>query len=112
MTKQEFWNIDNVKTFNGYSLHQVGGEIELTDSEYEEVLNDIYGDVEVCGQTFGSGSILVDADPVSFRFMKGDYESQLQSELEEQLNREDSSGIEFIDGDEFELDEEDENDDE
>lgn len=110
MTKQEFWNIDNVTHFRGHDV--VNGEVELTNSEYEDVLNDIYGDVEVCGQTFGSGSILVDADPVSFRCMKGEYEDQLQSELKEQLNSEDSSQIDFIDGDEFELDEEDESDDE
>lgn len=108
MTKQEFWTAENVSSFNGYTVS--GGEVELTNSEYEEVLNEIFGDVQVCGQSFGSGSLLVDADPTSFSCMKGDYESSLQSDLESQLGNEDSSGIEFIDGDEFELDDEEEED--
>jgi hypothetical protein len=51
---------------------------------------------------------LQDADPTAFRCGKGDYESELQSELENQLSKEDSDDIEFIDGDEWELEEEDE----
>lgn len=102
MKATEFWNIDNVKTFNGHDV--TGGEVSLSNSEYEEILNELHGDVKVCGYTFGSGSLLVDADPTAFRCGKNDYESELQSELEDQLGREDSSGVEFIDGDEYELD--------
>ena len=31
---------------------------EVTDKEYEEKLNDIYGTVEICGMTFDSGTAL------------------------------------------------------
>ncbi|UAV84644.1 hypothetical protein PHB09_149 [Pseudomonas phage PHB09] len=102
MKATEFWNADNVSSFNGYTVS--GGEVELTDSEYEEILNELYGDVEVCGSSYGSGSLLVDADPVAFRCGKNDYESGIQFELEDQLSRGDSSGIEFIDGDEHKVD--------
>jgi hypothetical protein len=106
MKLAEFWNVDNVKTFKGFDVEN--GEVSLSDSEYVDYLDDVYGDVQVCGMTFGSGSLLQDADPTAFRCGKGDYESELQSELETQLSKEDSDDIEFIDGDEWELEEEDE----
>lgn len=110
MTKQEFWNIENVSFFRGYDVRN--GEIDLSQSEYEDILDEIYGTVEIMGMSYGTGATLSGIDPVAFRCSQGDYESQLQSELEEQLNREDSTDIEFIDGDEFELDEEDESEEE
>lgn len=86
---------DNVSNFKGYLVD--GGEVSLHDSDYVEILDDIYGEIKVCGMTYGAGSILEGVDPVAFRVGKGDEESRLQSELEEQLSREDDSDIEFID---------------
>lgn len=106
MNAQQFWNIENVSTFRSFDI--VNGEVSLSNSEYKDFLNEMYGSVTVCGQEFDQGDLLEDADPVAFRCGKSDYESQIQSELEEQLNREDSSDIEFIDGDEWELSEDDE----
>lgn len=106
MKAAEFWNIDNVSEFNGYDVKD--GEVTMTDSEYANMLTEIYGTVEVCGQTFDQGDLFQDADPTAFRCGKGEEEMRIQGELKEQLEREDSSGIEFIDGDEWELDEEDE----
>lgn len=106
MNAQQFWNIDNVSTFRSFDVRN--GEVELTESEYVDHLNEIYGDVTVCGQTFSQGDLLQDADPVAFRCGKSDYESEIQSELEDQLSKEDSDQIEFIDGDEWELSDEDE----
>lgn len=108
MKSVEFWTADNVSFFNGYTVSS--GEVSISDSDFEDILNELYGDVDVCGLSFGSGSILVDADPTAFRCMKGDYEDGIQTELEDQLEREDSSGIAFIDGDEYDLDTEDEED--
>jgi hypothetical protein len=106
MKAAQFWTAENVTRFQGWDVD--GGEVTLSDSEYEEILNEIYGDVEVCGYTFGSGSLLVDADPTAFRCGKNDYESGIQTELESQLEREDDSDIEF----EEELDEDEEEEDE
>lgn len=102
MNATQFWNIDNVKSFRGYDVRN--GEISMTDSEYEEMLDEIYGTVEICGMTYSAGSSLSGVDPVAFRCGKGDEESRIQSELEEQLSNEDDDDIEFIE----ELDEEDE----
>ena len=106
MNAQQFWNIENVSTFRSFDI--VNGEVSLSNSEYKDFLNEMYGSVTVCGQEFDQCDLLEDADPVAFRCGKSDYESQIQSELEEQLNREDSTDIEFIDGDEWELSEDDE----
>lgn len=112
MNAQQFWNIENVSTFRGFDIRD--GEVSLSDSEYSDYLDEIYGDVEVCGMTYGAGRTLEGIDPTAFRCGKGDYESEIQSELEDQLSKEDSDNIEFIDGDEWELsdDDEEENDDE
>ncbi|AEO14604.1 hypothetical protein MT_57064 [Pseudomonas phage phiPto-bp6g] len=106
MNAQQFWNIDNVSSFRNFTVHH--GEIDISYSEYRDYLTEIWGTVEVCGQTFDQGSLFEDADPTAFRIGLSEYESELQSELEDQLNREDSDDIEFKDGDEFELSEEDE----
>lgn len=105
MKAQEFWNIYNVKSFRDFDV--VDGEISLSKEEYRDYLNKCYGDVTVCGQNFSQGDLLEDADPVAFRCGKSDYESQIQSELEDQLENEDDSDIEFID-DELVEDEEEE----
>jgi len=108
MKATEFWNIDNVKTFQGFDVEN--GEVSLSDSEYVDYLNEIYGTVQVCDQNFDSGAILLELDPTSFKCGKSDYESNLDSELQTQLDREDSDNIEFVEGDEWELDEEEEED--
>ena len=108
MKREEFWNIDNVKSFRNFDVDN--GEVSLSDSEYVDYLNEIYGSVEVCGHTFEQGDLLKDADPVAFDSGKSDYESEIQSELEKQLDKEDSDDIEFIDGDEWELDDEEDED--
>lgn len=96
----------NVRTFKGYDVKN--GEVSLYDNEYVEILDDIYGDVEVCGMTYSAGSLLEGVDPVAFRVGKGEEESRLQTELEEALDSEDDSDIEFFDDcdDEEEEDEE------
>lgn len=113
MNAQEFWNIDNVKTFRNFDVRD--GEVSLSDSEYVDYLDEIYGDVQVCGMTYSAGSTLEAMDPCAFRCGKSDYESEIQSELEDQLSNEDSTDIDFIEGDEDDLtddDEEEESDDE
>lgn len=106
MKKQEFWAIENVSSFRGHDV--VNGEVELSDDAWEENLDDVYGEVEVCGMTYSSGRALRELDPTAFRCGKSDEESSIQSALETQLELEDSTDIEFIDGDEDELDEDEE----
>ncbi|TCQ83899.1 hypothetical protein [Pseudomonas sp. JUb52] len=103
MSRRHF-DSTNVSQFRGFDV--VGGEVTLSDSEYREYLDEAHEDVQVAGMTFSAGDILESCDPVAFRCMKGDYESGLQSELEQQLADEDSDGIEFVE--DLESDDEDE----
>lgn len=96
------FNIKNVSSFRGYDV--VDGEVSMTDGEYADMLNDVYEDVNICGMKYAAGHALQLIDPVAFRCGKADYESEIQAELEEQLQNGDEDGIEF----ENDFDEEDE----
>ena len=52
-------------------------EPELDDKEAEEELNNIYGDVEVCGIQYPSGMLLREVDPIAFRQTVIDLEDQM-----------------------------------
>ena len=41
-------------------------EKELTDEQYEEKLNEIYGTVQICGMEFNSARALKELDPIAF----------------------------------------------
>ena len=88
-------NIQNVDTFKNFNV--VNGAVDVSTSQYQEMLNDVYGDVTICGMTYGQGDALEALDPVAFRCGLGDYESEIQSELEEAIENEDDSEIEWLD---------------
>ena len=46
--------------------HKNYSEYEQEDQEVEDSLNDIYGEVEVCGMVFDSGRILKELDRIAF----------------------------------------------
>ena len=46
---------------------------ELDDDEYESWLNEVFGDVEVCGMTMSSGTVLREMDDCAFRTGRIDY---------------------------------------
>ena len=41
--------------------------VEKSEEEYEEMLNEIYGEVTICGMAMDQGRILRELDPVAFR---------------------------------------------
>jgi hypothetical protein len=59
-------------------------EIEycITDGEYRDLLDELYGDVEICGMTFSSGYALKELDPIAFDCGKNDYETGTPSKWE------------------------------
>lgn len=91
------FDIANVVSFRGFDV--VNGEISLSVDEYREFLDEVYGLVNVCGYEYSAGQTLLEVDPVAFRVGKGDYESSIQSELEDQLENLDDTDIEFEDDD-------------
>ena len=50
-------------------------EYECTESEFDEMLDEIESEVTVCGMTFYPSDILKSCDPVAYRCAKSDYES-------------------------------------
>lgn len=89
------FDIANVVSFRGFDVRD--GEISLTNDEYSEHLTECYGYVKVCGFEYGAGRLLKEVDPVAFGCGKSDYESEIQSELEYQLENLDDTDIEFDD---------------
>lgn len=90
------FNISNVVSFRGFDVRN--GQIDIGTDEYIDILNDIYGDVTICGYTYGHGNALQAIDPVAFRCGLGDYESEIQAQLEEAIDNEDDSEIVWEDG--------------
>ncbi len=88
-------NIKNVKTFRGFNV--VNGQVDISNSEYMEFLNDVYEPVNICGMEYDAGNALEAIDPVAFRCGLSDYESEIQSELEDAIESEDDSEIEWLD---------------
>ena len=50
-------------------------EYSCTDDEYDQWLDDVYGDVEICGMMYSSNHALKLLDPVAYRCAKNDFES-------------------------------------
>lgn len=91
------FDIANVVSFRDFDVRD--GEVVLADDEYADHLDECYGNVEVCGYSYGAGRLLKEVDPTAFRCGKSDYESEIESELETQLENLDDSDIEFDDED-------------
>ena len=102
MTTSKKFTIENVVSFRGFDV--IDGEVTLSIDEYQDFLDEVYEEVNICGNTYSAGHALQQLDPVAFRCGKADYESEIQAELESQLEDEDGDGIEF----EIDYEEEDE----
>lgn len=89
------FNIKNVDTFKNFNV--VNGEVDVSESVYRDYLDDTCDGVVVCGMTYSAGRVLQEVDPVAFRCGLSDYESEIQSELEEAIENEDDSEIEWLD---------------
>lgn len=57
-------------------------EYEMSESEYEDVLDEIYGDVQIAGLSYSTGQALREIDPTAFRCGKVDYEAEQPSKWE------------------------------
>ena len=90
------FNIQDVTFFRGHTV--TNGQIDISESEYADYLDECYPTVEVAGLTFDASRIIQECDPTAFRCGLGDYESEIQSELEEAIDNEDDSEIEWEDG--------------
>lgn len=81
-------------TVNGFTLNNCG-EVQLTDDQYAEQLDDIYGEVNICGMTYNAGYALQQVDPIAYDMGKSDIEASLTDDIESELD----SFIEAIESD-------------
>lgn len=90
------FNIQNVTSFKGYTV--TNGQVDISESEYADYLGEIEEPVVVCAMTYSASRVLQECDPTAFRCGLGDYESEIQSELENAIDNEDESEIDWEDG--------------
>lgn len=90
------FNINNVTFFRGHTV--TNGQVDISTDEYRDFIDEIYPVVKIGNLSFNPGTILEECDPVAFRVGLGDYESEIQSELEEAIENEDESEIDWEDG--------------
>lgn len=106
-TREQAFTADNVTKFRTFDV--INGQVDISKSEYIDHLDECYDEVSVCGMSYSAGRVLSEVDPVAFRCGLGDYESEIQSAMEDQLEREDESDIEFeVHPDDVEEEQEDE----
>ena len=55
-------------------------EIEVSEKQYDEMLDDIYGDVKIAGFTYSTSCALKELDPTAYRCGKADYEGTMDRE--------------------------------
>jgi len=58
-----------------------------TEEAYESELNEIYGDVSVCGYDRPSGAVLREVDPIAFRCGLSDNEDRVRERAEEETDQ-------------------------
>jgi len=61
-------------------MNAIRKEYTISDSEYEDYLDAIYGDVTICGMSYGSGRALQELDPTAFNCGKADHESSVDED--------------------------------
>jgi len=60
-----------------------------TEDNLEETLNDIYGEVEICGTSFQQGSAFKELDPIAFRCELSNNEDNLREVFDQENDIED-----------------------
>lgn len=73
-------------------IRNFGFNYEVPDEEYDQMLDDCYGDVDICGSTYSASYALKNLDPVAYNCGKSDFDSSYDysatveyQDLEEQL---------------------------
>jgi hypothetical protein len=53
----------------------------ISEEEFDEFLDDLYGDVSVAGILYPTSQVLKEVDPTAYRCEKADYEDSLGGEI-------------------------------
>ena len=54
-----------------------GFEYESSESDFDSHLDDVYGEVEICGYTYSAANALKEVDPTAYRCAKVDHDSSM-----------------------------------
>ena len=49
---------------------------------YDEMLDDVYGEIDVCGMKWWASTVLKRVDPIAYRCGIADFESSIEAEEE------------------------------
>ena len=90
-------NINNVSSFRDYPV--TNGEIDAYDA-YDEFL-DSEGTVNVMGMEFFPSRIISELDPTAYSCGYNDWVDEIQRDLEDAIENEDHSEIEWIEDPDF-----------
>lgn len=80
---QALLSLSSVKAFRDYSVKL--GVVVVTDDELVKYLDDTYAEVTVCGLNVKPGGALLQLSAPMFYRIKGEYQAELQADLQSQL---------------------------
>lgn len=62
-------------------------ELENNDNEeeYDDMLDDVYGEIDVCGYKYYAGRLLQEIDPVAYNCGHSDYNNSLLSDIQSEI---------------------------
>ena len=88
--------IDETETFTDASAAAQYITDNMDEEEYENMLDECYGEIDVCGYSYSASYALRELDPTAYRCGMADYYDSLSSDIEYDLERAD-------DGDELDF---------
>jgi len=48
----------------------------MNEEQFKEYLDEVYGDIDICGMSYPASQVLQDVDPTAFDVMFADYTSE------------------------------------
>jgi len=73
-------------------------EENLDECDFDELLDELYGEIEVCGYGYSSGYVLKEVDPTAYRCELNDWKSSRSSEIMEELENMEPGDEDEIEG--------------
>lgn len=74
------------KEYDGITslLKDIENEFDI-ENEYDDMLDNLYGDIEICGNNYFASLALFKVDETAYRCGKCDYESEVMENIEFQI---------------------------
>lgn len=63
---------------------------------YDDMLDEVYGDIEICGYSYCASIALYRVDPIAYRVGRSDWENYEAGEIEYQLERMDDGDTDYF----------------